>query len=153
MKPTKSLVLFVVLSTFLNCSSPKPYALQEESSVNVSHAYFYDWTTEIKIGSSGTNIFLANLTAPKEITIDSIYFKNLKGKLVPGRSMHYAHLVKMLPNSKGNKVLTLENFPFKLNSKECVVSYIEKGTTKYFKINNLKEKEGVHYLQEPPKEL
>lgn len=153
MKPTKIMVLLITILTIVNCTAPKPYTLQEKSAVNLSHAYFYDWTTEIKIGSAGTNIFLANLTAPEEITIDSVYFKNMKGKLVEGRSMHYAHLVKMLPNSKGNQVLTLENFPFSLNNRECVVSYIENGITKYFKVNNLKEKEGVHYMQEPPQEL
>lgn len=137
----------------MNCSTPKPYALQLKSSVKLSHAYYYDWTTEIKIGSAGTNIFLANLTAPEGVTIENVYFKKMKVKLNKGRGMYYAHLVRMLPNSKDNRIMTLDDFPFTLSDQECVVSYVEKGITKYFKISNLKEKEGVHYLHEPPKEL
>ena len=153
MKPIKLLILMVPLFVLSSCKAPNPYALQKDSPVKVSHSYYYDWTTDIKIGSTGTNIFLANLTTPKSVTVDSIYFKNMKGHLVAGRGMFYSHLVKMLSNKEGNKMLIMDDFPFDLSKRECVVSYTENGITKYFKITGVQEKEGVHYLSEPPTKL
>lgn len=150
MKPIVSLFSLFVLITIASCSSSKDVKTPEP--VQVSHAYFQDWTTDIKIGSSGTNIFLANLTTKKGVTADNVYFRNLKGKLVKGRSLYYSQLVRMLPNSEGNKLMT-ENFPFQLANNQCMVSYTENGETKFIKIDNVQEREGVHYLDGPPEKL
>ncbi len=154
MNPTKNLVFFAFAFLFLRCSSYKEFVFEEHPPIHISHVYYYDWTTDIKIGSAGTNIFLANLSTPEDVIIDRIFFKNMIGKLNEGRSMYYAQMIRMLPNSEGNKVMAVENFPFELSNSECVVSYISKdGKTGYFKVNNVQEKAGVHYLEEPPKEL
>lgn len=140
----------LLLFSLLGCSSSK--LVKEPNPVQVSHVYFQDWTTDIKIGSSGTNIFLANLTTKKGVEADSIFFRNLKGKLVKGRSVYYSQLLRMLPNSQDNKLMTVD-YPFNLGSHECMVSYIQNNETKYIKIDNVQEREGVHYLEGPPEKL
>lgn len=153
MKPLKSIFLsaslLLVFVLVFSCSSSK-YALQKDAPLVWSHAYSFDWTSGIDIGSSGTDLFLANLTPNQHIQIDSVFFKKMKGKLDKEKGMYSAHLIKRLPISKGHTLTTSGHFPFKLLNSECVVSYIENGTTKYFKIVDVQEKEGVHYPSGPP---
>lgn len=155
MKPTtynlKKLIILVCLIFLYSCSTSK-YKLQSEAPINYSHAYSQDWTTDIKIGSSGTNIFLANLI-PNRVQIDSIYFRKLKGKLIEGKGYYYAQLFKILSNSEGNRLTITKHFPFQISNTDCVISYIENGNTKYFKILNVKEKAGIHYPNGIPNEL
>lgn len=150
MKFLFNLLALLIVFNFTSCSSSKTTV--EQNAIQISHAYFQDWTTDIKIGSSGKNIFLANLSAKSGVTVDSVYFRKLKGKLVKGRSIYYSQLIRMLPNSEGNKLM-IEDFPFELNNTECMVSYTENGETKYLKVNNVSEREGVHYLFGLPREL
>ncbi len=152
MKQLTYLASFLILFFIVSCSGSKQ--VKQQGPVQASHAYFQNWTTDIKIGSSGSNIFIANLTTNNDVTIDSVYFRKMKGKLVKGRSLYSSQLVRMLPNSQGNK-LTTEGVivPIELVSNECAVSYTENGETKYYKITNISEKEGVHYKYGPPKKL
>lgn len=144
-----SSTLLLIFVLVFSCSSSK-YALQKKAPLLWSHAYSFDWTTGIDIGSSGTDLFLANLTPNQNVQIDSVFFKKMKGKLVKEKGMYSAQLIKRRPISKGHTLTTTGQFHFKLLNSECVVSYIEGGLTKYFKIVNVQEKEGVHYPSGPP---
>ena len=152
MKRLAYLSLSLFLLNLISCSGSKEVVSQ--LPVKASHVYFQNWTTDISIGSSGTNIYIANLTAKNNVTIDSVYFRKMKGKLVKGRSLYSSQLLRMLPNSQGNE-LTTEGVivPIALGKNECAVSYTENGETKYFKISNVTEREGVHYKFGPPKKL
>lgn len=152
MKQLTYLSLSLFLLGIIGCSSSKN--VKPDLPIEASHAYFQNWTTEISIGSSGTNIFIGNLTAKNNVTIDSVYFRKMKGKLIEGRSLYSSQLVRMLPNSQANK-LTTEGFiaPIELANNECAVGYTENGETKYYKITNVAEREGVHYKYGPPKKL
>ncbi len=152
MKQLSYLALSLFFLVIIGCSGSKK--VNTQLPIQASHAYFQNWTTDISIGSSGTNIFIANLTVKNNITIDSVFFRKMKGKLVKGRSLYSTQLVRMLPNSQGNK-LTTEGvtIPITVGNHECAVSYIENGETKYYKITNVTEREGVHYKYGPPKKL
>ncbi|WP_397364247.1 hypothetical protein [Olleya sp. R77988] len=152
MKPTiKATVLLLTIVSIFSCK-PSQYAFQKEAPLQLTRAYFNNWTTGVKIGSTGVNIYLANLIPEKNITIDSVYFRKMKGKLQEEKGLYRSRLTKRLTNAEDNALTTTGFFPFKLGNRECVISYIESGVTKYHKVNYVEEKEGVYYPYGPPKD-
>ena len=159
LSPIRSLLLCMLFSiSFYHCSSTK-YQLVEQTEIQPSHAYFLEWYAGIDVGGSGYNVYLPNLNSNKSVKVDSIFFRRLKGKLFEGRSRysavlkreskHYDALSKQF--QEGNKKLDkAANFPFDLKHNECIISYIENGVTKYFKITNLKEKQSLYYEKGAP---
>lgn len=140
-------VTFAILST-LQCSSSK-YKLQETSTFQFDKVYFQEWYAGIKVGGTGINMYFPNLNDANIVRMDSVYFRNLKGKLVRGRAMYSAILKNRSPYDT-TPINPSVKPPFKLSANECVVSYIENGETKYFKLKNLKEREGIYYEDGPP---
>jgi len=147
-KGAYTLLLSIAISATFQCSSSK-YKLQEQSPIQLDRVYFQEWYAGIKVGGTGINIFFPNLNTGKNITVDSVYFRNLKGKLTKGRAA-YSSILKnrspydTTPIPKATKPL------FEITGNECVISYTENGETKYFKINNISEKEGIYYENGPP---
>lgn len=146
------LVLFSFTITLFYCSSSK-YKLQKDSVLSPSGPYFQTWTAGIKDGGTGYHIYFPNLNPDEKVTMDSVYFRGLKAKLVKATAMYKAQLKDPSPYDRdmsieaANKKEEKPFFPFELNRMECVLSYIEEGETKYLKISNLREKEGVYYPQ------
>ncbi|MCB0447314.1 MAG: hypothetical protein KDD03_07340 [Gelidibacter sp.] len=143
----KLFVTFTILST-LQCSSSK-YKLQETPAFQFDSVYFQEWYAGIKVGGTGINMYFPNLNDANTVTMDSVYFRNLKGKLVRGRSMYSAILKNRSPYDT-TPINPSMKPAFKLLASECVVSYIEKGEIKYFKLKNINEREGVYYEDGPP---
>lgn len=141
----------ILLLTIFACSNA--YKLQKDASFVMTKAYFQEWTSAINIGSSGINFYIANLTPNRNVVIDSVYFRKMKGRLVPSKGKYVSRLVKRKPISEGHELTTNGDFPFKISNRECIVSYREDGETKYFKITNLIENEGVYYENGPTDEL
>jgi len=163
MKFLKSISYVAVASIFLvtniQCGSLK-YQLQEsQTDIEPSYAHYQEWFSGIKVGGSGFNIYLANLNSQNKVSIDSVFFRRMKGKLIQGRaqytailkkpSRHYVNISSVY--QEGKKKQNMEaNFPFELTHNQCIVSYTENGETKYFKVKNLAERQGVYYEQGPP---
>lgn len=132
--------------------------LQEEAPLEHNRVYFQEWVAGIKDGGSGVNIYFPNLVIKNNATLDSVYFRKMRGKLRNGKASYFASLRKDKPQDitmngdgkeeYGNKT---PEFPFDLKNDECVISYIENGETKYFKIGDIKEKAGEYYPTSPPK--
>jgi hypothetical protein len=139
---------FIISSTF-QCSSSK-YKLQDKAEFQKDRVYFQEWFAGIKVGGKGINIYFPNLNGNKNVVMDSVYFRHLKGKLIEGRAMYSAILKSKSPYDTTTQVV---KFPFKLSGNECVVSYTENGETKYFKIGNISEREGIYYEDGPPSVL
>ena len=151
MNSSKSLHFCVVLFIFtllMGCSNA--FKLEKTAPIQYSKAYFQNWTSAIKIGSSGYNFHIANLTPANNVVIDSVFFRNLKGRLVPDKGKYVCQLIKRDPISKGHALNTINDFPFEISNRACVISYREDGVTKYFKINNVIENEGIYYENGPP---
>lgn len=149
MRPTlKPMVIALIVLTVFSCK-PSQYTFQKDAPLNLTRAYFNNWTTGVKIGSVGVNVYFANLIPEKNITIDSVYFRKMKGKLKEGKGLYTSRLTKRLTNAEDNALTTTGFFPFKLENRECAISYIEDGVTKYYKVNYLDEKEGVYYPDGP----
>ncbi len=163
MKFLKSIIYVTVASIFLvtnvQCGSSKHQLQESQTDIKPSNAYYQEWFSGIKVGGSGINIYLANLNSQNKVTIDSVFFRRMKGKLIQGRaqytailkkpSRHYENISSVFQEGK-KKLNVAANFPFELTYNECIVSYIENGETKYFKVKNLTERKGVYYEQGPP---
>jgi len=147
-KLVRSGIVLVVFIALMGCSNA--YKLQKTAPFQHSRAYFQNWTSAIKIGSSGYNFHIANLTPANNVVIDSVFFRNVKGRLIPDKGKYVCQLVKRDPISKGYALKTIKDFPFDISNRACVISYRENGETKYFKISDIIENEGIYYEDGPP---
>ena len=161
---TFSIVILFVLVSFSQCSSSK--TLQEKAPINFGEVYFQSWVAGVEGGGSGINIFIPiKETTLGNFELDSVYFRGKVAKLETktdktlyiGRFSTPANQqidIKMTnePNGEyGNTVTALsENFPFQLKDNECVVGYKDNNQTKYYKIENISEKDRVDYPSAPP---
>ncbi len=147
------LLLCFIVSTTIQCSGSKrahKFKVEEQSPLNYTRPYFQEWMAPIKLETSGANIFLPNLTAKNKAVIDSVFFRQMMGKLDKGRALYSAVLIRVHPDDKQKRA---NEFPFDLRPNECVVSYIENEETKYFLIDNIAERAGEYYPEGPPKDL
>lgn len=142
-------LLIVVITTQFQCASSK-IELQDTAAFQTDRIYFQEWFAGINVGGTGMNIYFPNLNTSSNLKIDSVYFRNLKGKLTPGRANYTAILKNKSPYDTTNTVVKT---PFKLLDNECVISYFENGEKKYLKIGNISEKEGIYYEDGPPMTL
>jgi len=122
------------------------------------------WISGVKGGGSGTNIFIQILNNPNNIELDSVFFQGKSAKVflinktqAIGRFTSEINQQKNIIMSNepyaeyGNQVKKIPNKPrFELRENECVLSYIEKKQTKYFKIENIRKKELLAYPSAPP---
>ena len=139
-------LLSIVITTNFQCASSK-LELQDTAAFQTDRIYFQEWFAGINVGGTGMNMYFPNLTTGGNVEIDSVYFRNLKGKLTPGRADYTAILKNKSPyDTTTSKV----KIPFKLLDNECIISYYENGEKKYFKIGNISEKEGIYYEEGPP---
>ena len=161
MKTLKStlyaIIAFVFISSNYQCASSKPLPI-EEKGLAVQSAYFSEWYAGIEVGGTGFNIYFPNLSNDQSVVIDSVYFRELKGKLVKGRAVYSAilkHPTKTYANLnkayKQNKDLDIsKGFSTELKPNECIIKYFEDGVVKYQKITNIVERVGTYYKDGPP---
>jgi len=137
----------IACSTY-QCSSA--YKLEKESVLTPHRPYFQNWIAEIKEGGSGFNVYFPNLNPNNTVTLDSVYFRGIRGKLTKGKAMYLANLKNPSPYERDMSVEAAfkkekkSKFPFKLSNMDCVISYIENGETKYYKVAGLSEKKGIY---------
>ena len=155
-----TLLSFVILG-FSQCSSVKK--LQAEAPLTIGKVYYQKWVAGIQGGGSGLNIFIP--AKDTSIVLDSVYFRGKAVKLETkpqdksiyiGRfisKFNQKHDIVMSSDSTaeyGNKLpIVDEHIPFELAPNECVVSYIDGNKIKYFKIDNVVEKESIHFPMAP----
>ncbi|MEZ4792928.1 MAG: hypothetical protein R2783_05560 [Gelidibacter sp.] len=159
-KATNAIFLTVFVLTAFNCSSPKQMisqdkpvskiALQNKPVFKIDQIQFQEWYAGIKVGGTGFNIFLPNITNDENVVLETVYFRNLKGKLVKGKGMYSAILKNSSPYYTWEYPEKPADYPFDLTPNECVISYNENGETKYIKIAALTEKAGTYYENGPP---
>ena len=109
-------------STF-QCSSA--YKLEKESVLKPNRPYFQNWIAEIKQGGSGFNIYFPNLNPNNRVTLDSVYFRGVKGKLTRGKAMYSANLKNPSPYERDMSMKQLskkkKNQNFLLNFRIWIV--------------------------------
>lgn len=153
MKFLKRIFNLALLCLFLNlnsnCANNK-YALEDSTSFQIDRCYYQEWFAGIHVGGRGINLFFPNLNSSNSVVIDSVYFRNLKGKLEKDRAAYVASLKNKSPY---DTTKTFVHIPFKLLDNECIISYYENGIKKYLKVSNITEKEGIYYEDGPPRTI
>lgn len=151
-KATYAIVVAVVMSSTFQCSSSKVTTTLFEEQPTFKHdpVYFQEWYAGIKVGGTGINLFFPNLNNDNSVELDSVYFRNLKGKLVKGNGRYMATIKNDSPYYTFKVQEKSDDYPFTLALNECVISYTENGKKKYFKITNLDERAGTYYENGPP---
>lgn len=124
---------------------------QPSTTFKVKTISFQEWYAGIKIGGTGMNVFVPIVNKGDNIKIDSVYFRNLKAKLVEDSGRYTAVLKNKSPYYTFKKAEKDPDFPFTLEDNECAISFIENGEVKYLKVSDLSEKRGVYYENGPPK--
>ncbi len=155
-------IVFIFIS-FSHCSSAQK--LQEKASFELCKVLYQKWIAGVQGGGSGYHMLIHVTSNKNNVTFDSIYFRGYKAKIEIGKINYVANIKTEInqkedlimsnngPDEFGNKTpLKDPNFPFKLKNDECVISYIEKNTTKYLKVENLVEKPKEEYPSAPPKQ-
>lgn len=123
---------------------------QPSTTFKVKTIAFQEWYAGIKVGGTGMNVFVPVVNKKSNIKIDSVYFRNLKGKLTENYGRYTAVLKNKSPYYTFKKAEKDPDFPFNLDDNECAISFVENGEVKYVKVTNLSEKEGVYYEDGPP---
>ena len=152
-KASYVIVFAVIYGTTFPCAAQKmanATTFKEEAAFKVNPVYFQEWYAGIKVGGTGINIFLPITDVAENVQIDSVYFRNLSGKLNEKDGEYYALLKNKSPHYTFKKSEAPVDYPFTLSDNECVVSYIENGTTKFLKIEANNEVAGTYYENGPP---
>ena len=166
MKLISNIVFFLLIGAgillFSNCSSAQK--LETNLPLSIGEVYSQKWIAGVRGGGSGVNVYIKILNNPNNIELDSIFFQDKTTKLflinntqAIGRFKSDINQQKDVIMSNepyaeyGNQVKKIPNkLRFQLKENECVISYIEKTQTKYFKIENIIKKELLAYPSAPP---
>jgi len=141
----KLIGLVIISISFSQCAST--IKLEQNIPNAIGECYYQNWVAGVKGGGSGTNVFIQ--TKDENITLDSVYFRGQVAKLnvKPANKMLFIGYLKSSTNmqnievSESNlKAKYADDIPFELKNDECVVSYLDNGKVKYFKIQDLKGK-------------
>ncbi len=140
--------LAVVFSSTYQCSSPKNIAVSTPLNNTIAEfdqkIVFQEWYAGIKVGGTGINLFIPVVETNSNLQLDSVYFRNMKGKLIKGHSTYSVVLKNDSPYYQPNPSNEVTN-PFDLSPEECLITYIENGKTKYMKASKINEKAGTYY--------
>ncbi|WP_179353406.1 hypothetical protein [Winogradskyella vidalii] len=153
-KASFAIIFALVFSFTFQCASSKPVTTSptfvNSTSFKVKPIQFQEWYAGIKVGGTGVNVFVPISDVSDNIEIDSIYFRNLKGKLVKKGSKYVALLENDSPYYTFQIPEKPSDYPFTLTNNECAISFIENGVTKYLKVRDLTEVAGTYYENGPP---
>lgn len=152
LKQTIAPVAVIALLLF-QCTSTKvsTHTFQHQTPFNVQTVSFQEWYAGVKLESSGINLYIPIVNVPTNVVIDEVFFRNLKGKLVK-QGNAYTAVLKHMPNTSN---FTIADQPkqevssFNIKPNTCVISYIENGQPKYYKINTLSEVTVAYFETEP----
>ena len=140
-----NLLMFFLASIFLGCANT--YKLEKKSELNFTESYYKNWSSGVKDGGSGFNIYLSldkNVDLLKNHTvIKGIYFKEKYASIKAQGENKFQAFVKdgSIVNvivEKGKKEIVEtkedEKIPFELKENEAVISYLVNDKNKYVKI-------------------
>ena len=148
------IVLFLsfVMMSFSQCAST--YKLENKAPLKLGKVYYNTWAAGARFAGSGINLFIPVESNPKNIVLDSVYFKNKQvelehindslfvGRFVTRINQQQDIIMSNEPFAEyGNKVPEPnKKIPFELKENECAVSYKSGKKITYFKITNIYKK-------------
>lgn len=153
-----SISLSLVLFSFSNCGGTQKASeteLEQNPPFTVAEASFQKWVAGTQEGGSGVDVFINISNVSEGVVLQDLFFRNKKSQLNTSptvRSQYIAHFknsssdpIMDIDPTKEAKNTPPEKTPFTLNQNEAVISYDYNGTTAYFKIEQLEEKEMLAY--------
>ncbi|WP_299114772.1 hypothetical protein [uncultured Winogradskyella sp.] len=151
-KATCAIVFAVAISFTFQCATPKvaTTTFEQQTPFKVKPVFFQEWYAGIKVGGTGINIFIPISDVEQDIAFDEVFFRNLRGKLTKKEEEYMSVLKHPSRHYTFQKAEKPNDYPFDLKDNECVISYIENGQTKYYKIIALNEVAGTYYEDGPP---
>ena len=157
-KATNAIFLFVIImspicmisQTEATKSTEPTIVLQDKPVFNLNQVQFQEWYAGIKVGGTGMNVFLPNVTNDDNVVFETVYFRNLSGKITKGKGQYSAILKNSSQNYTWEYPEKPADYPFDLGPNECVISYKEQGQLKYLKIASVEERAGTYYENGPP---
>lgn len=168
MKNLKDLFGLAALSFLMlsisNCgSSQNSKSIRFESTppFSISEIFAQDWVAGIKEGGFGTDVSITFESLNENLNIENIYFakKVFMIRQVGSNPNAYMGSHKeqagrdiIMDSDPANEAKNIPPipFPFELGPNEAVISYIENGTTKFYKVSNVVIKPRLAYPQANP---
>lgn len=157
MKSLKTILfstLMLSLMAFSQCSNGQK--LETKAPLEFGDVYYKKNPQAVKDLETVITLFIPIKGESNTIELDSVYFKGKSAKLIKSSQdqnlyfgkfiMKPAHTEDIILSSDiaeehKNKLPVKESkTPFELLPNQCVISFIEAGQTKYYKISNIKEK-------------
>ncbi|MCB4807342.1 hypothetical protein LG651_03695 [Tamlana sp. 62-3] len=145
-----AVILMLITMSFSQCASTN--TLEKKPSITLKQVYYERWVAGVKGGGSGVNLFIPIQSNTNKSVLDSVYFQGKGAKLeminqelVVGRFKTEANRSKediIMSNEAyaeygQNKSMYTPKMPFELEENECVISYLENGIKKYFKVGDV----------------
>ena len=139
--------IIIAIIILASCGGQKKNLLEKEGALVFKKATYSKWVAGIKGGGAGYTINLVLDPTNNDVQLDSIYFQKFSASLVGNGAGLYSGFidngqnrdvlvpvyggtpeVKKTPKEENSQTL------FELKGDEAVVSYIQNGTTKYYKM-------------------
>jgi len=148
------LALPIVLFSFAQCASNKPYKLQKTAPFIVKQAVSQNYLGG-RQGNKGEQLTIT--ISAKDILLDSLFYKNRKLKLHKNEEGNYTAKLRLSVGKQhtmhenpveeyGNKAPVIApKIPFKIKENEAVVSYTKEDVTYYYNIGALSKGKVIIY--------
>jgi hypothetical protein len=148
-----SISLSLVMMSFSQCASTQK--LEAKSPVEIKEVYYKEWANPARYTGSGLNLYISLTSNTSNIEVDSVYFRKKQVKLEHIKEGLFVGKFKTNKNSPNDIIMSSDPkeeygntspkiekpFPFELQDNECVISYKERGKTKYFKLSNINKRQ------------
>jgi hypothetical protein len=157
MKPFKTIILSTLmlpLMAFSQCSNGQK--LETKAPLEFGEVYYKKKAQAVRDLESVITLYIPIIGENNTIELDSVYFKGKSAKLIKSsqdQNLYFGRFIMKpaytediilssdIAEEHKNKLPIKESkIPFELLPNQCVLSYIEAGQTKYYKISNIKEK-------------
>jgi hypothetical protein len=139
---------FIIITIIVSsCGGHKNTSFEKQGTLIFKEAIYSKWVAGIRGGGAGYNIKLILDPSHSSIKLDSIYFKEFSASLVSNEAGLYNSYIDNGQNrdvitpvygetSKVTETPDQKNLQtlFKLTGDEAVVSYMQDGNTKYYKL-------------------
>ncbi len=144
-KASYAILLTIFFAGNFQSYSQKNSISEVSPVLKLDKVIFQEWYAGIKVGGTGINMFFPNIQTDENIQLETVYFRNMKGKLQIKDAMYSAVLENSSPHYTWQPSKKPADYPVDLKDNECVISYKQNGITKYLKVASIEEKAGTYY--------
>ena len=157
MRPFKTILfstLMLSIMAFSQCSNRQK--LETKAPLEFGEVYFKKKAQAVKDLETVITLYIPIKGENNTIKLDSVFFKGKSAKLIKSskdQNLYFGQFIVKpayteniilssdISEEHKNKLPVKESkTPFELLPNQCVISFIEAGQTKYYKISNIKEK-------------